>query len=230
MVMKKNEKAEVARLLKTVAREKDLATRIEILSGQLLGRPYIANSLIGSSKDPEQLVTRLDGFDCVTYIEAVLALAHSTTVEAFQKNLIRIRYKNGEVNWPKRNHYMTDWWRLNERQGLVKNLTAGKQTVTRARDLNVIEGLPARRVSFSVFPKRRLAQVKPLIKSGDVIVFGSAKKNLDVFHTGILIKQDGKIFLRHASRTGKKVIDQELTEFLKQNRMSGLVLLRPTTK
>lgn len=228
--MKKTEKAQINRLLKSVAQESDLAARIEKLSASFLGRPYVANSLVGSFEKPEQLVTRLDGFDCVTFIETVLALALATNADEFQTHLIDIRYQNGEVSWAKRNHYMADWWRINERAGLVKNLTKGKDTVTKTRELNIIAGLPTARASFRVFPKRHLSHVKNLIKTGDFVAFGSAKKNLDVFHTGILIAEGENILLRHASRTAKKVIDQNLNEFLKANRMSGLIILRPVIK
>ena len=37
----------------------------------------VVRPLIGSSAVPEELVTRLDAFDCVTYAESVLALGWS---------------------------------------------------------------------------------------------------------------------------------------------------------
>jgi hypothetical protein len=82
-------------------------------------------------------------------------------------------------------------------------------------------------VTFRVFPKKRIKGVEKRIRTGDLACFGSTKKNLDVFHTGILIRLGDTILLRHASRTARKVIDQDLHVFLKNNRMSGLVLLRP---
>jgi hypothetical protein len=35
------------------------------------------------------------------------------------------------------------------------------------------------------------------------------------------------VWLRHASRTAGRVIDQQLADFLKAHRMSGIILLRP---
>lgn len=215
------------RLLKSVADESDLSNRVERISARFLGLPYVSSSLIGDLDVPEQLVVRLDAFDCVTYIETVLALARAQTAEQFEENLIRLRYKNGEVSWTKRNHYMVDWWRNNEREGLIKNITRGKAASTKIRELNLISGLPTRRVSFQVFPKRNLAQVKKLIKTGDLAFFGTTKKHLDVFHSGILIRKGENILLRHATRSVGKVVEQELTDFLTGQRMSGLVLLRP---
>jgi hypothetical protein len=218
---------EVKRILKPLANQQNPAARIEGISAQFIGCPYTSNSLVGSADIPEQLILKLDAFDCVTYMETVLALALSESAEQFAGNLIRIRYKNGEVEWQKRNHYMVNWWRNNERQGLLQNITRGAESVEKSRELNLIPDLPTERVSFRVFPKKNSKRIEKLVKTGDFVCFGSIKKNLDVFHTGILLRRDDKILLRHASRTAKKVIDQDLQDFLKNNRMSGLVLLRP---
>jgi hypothetical protein len=218
---------DLERILKPLAREASLANRIEAFSARFLDCPYVTNSLVGSVDAPEQLTIKLDGFDCVTYMETVLALALSETAERFKENLIRIRYKSGVVEWQERNHYMVDWWRNNERQGLLRNLTRGAAAVEKSRELNLIKDLPAEHISFRVFPKKKIAHIEKLIKTGDFVCFATTKKNLDVFHTGILLRRDGKILLRHASRTAKKVIDQNLRDFIKNNRMSGLVLLRP---
>lgn len=218
----------VKHILKPLAKQQNLAKRIETISGQFMDCPYTANSLVGSVDVPEQLICQLDAFDCVTYMETVLALALSETAEQFVENLKRIRYENGEVEWQKRNHYMVDWWRNNEGQGLLQNITQGVESVEKKRELNLIPNLPTRHVTFRVFPKKKINRIKNIIKTGDFVCFGSVKKHLDVFHTGILLQRDDKILLRHASRTAKKVIDQDLRDFLKNNRMSGLVLLRPT--
>jgi hypothetical protein len=220
--------ADLQRILKPLAYEDKLAKRIEAISGQFLDCPYVTNSLIGSVDVPEQLTIKLDGFDCVTYMETVLALALSETAEQFTEKLIRIRYKNGVVEWQQRNHYMVDWWRNNERQGLLQNITRGAQAVEKNRELNIIKDLPSQHASFRVFPKKKIRSLEHLIKTGDFVCFATTKKNLDVFHTGILLRRDDKMLLRHASRTAKKVVDQDLRDFLKKNRMSGLVLLRPT--
>lgn len=221
---------EINRLLKPLAKERDLAKRLEAISGQFLGCPYVVNSLGGGLDISEQLVVKLDGFDCVTYMEIVLALALAETAENFTNYLRNIRYKDGEVAWRKRHHYMVDWWRNNQRQGLLENLTRGFQAIEKTRELNLLKGLATKRVTFRVFPKKNIKRIEKLIKTGDFVCFGSMKKNLDVFHTGILLRRDDKILLRHASRTAGKVIEQDLQDFLQHNRMSGLILLRPLTK
>src|SRR5689334_14580219 len=115
--------SEINRILKSIEKVPDLSKRIEAISEQFIDSPYVVNSLIGSVDVPEALVIRFDGFDCVTYMEIVLALALSETAKEFNENLLRIRYRNGEIAWQKRNHYTSDWWRNNEKSGLIENLT-----------------------------------------------------------------------------------------------------------
>src|SRR5579885_1333736 len=96
-------------LLHAARGESSVARRIEIFSRILLGRPYRSSPLIGSAATPEVFIAALDGFDCVTYIESVLALARATGVAGFLTSLRRIRYERGRVRWESRNHYMTRW-------------------------------------------------------------------------------------------------------------------------
>lgn len=224
--MNRKTRGEVNRLLKSVANERDTGMRGEAISARFLGLPYVVNSLGGGAGLPERLTIRLDAFDCVTYIETVLALARSGDAEEFEANLIRIRYKNGEVSWQKRNHYMVDWWRNNEREGFIRNITRGGEAVVKTRVLNVVEGLPIHRVTFRTFPKRKFKSLANRIETGDLVCFASAKRNLDVFHTGILIRREEEVMLRHATRTVGRVIEQSLEDFLRNRRMSGIVLIR----
>jgi hypothetical protein len=65
------------------------------------------------------------------------------------------------------------------------------------------------------------------MRTGDLILFVSTREHLDVFHTGILIRRDDRVLMRHATRSAGKVIEQDLADFLKTNRMSGFILARP---
>ena len=58
--------------------------------------------------------------------------------------------------------------------------------------------------------------------------FVSTRKNLDVFHTGIIVREGKQLFLRHASRSRDSVVEQDLKEFLKANRMAGVIIVRPS--
>src|SRR5215813_8477489 len=96
-------------LLKSIRKIPDLESRLSWISSGFVGRPYIGDSLIGSATAAEVFTYTLDGFDCVTYVETVLALAGARSGAAFAGRLKAIRYKDGQTRWRQRNHYMTDW-------------------------------------------------------------------------------------------------------------------------
>lgn len=218
---------EAERLLNSIKEEADLSNRICLVSQQFIGRSYFDNPLGGGPQQEESFVCSLEGFDCVTYIETVFAFAMSDSVEEFVSKLRKIRYVDGRVEWSSRNHYMTDWAANNEAGGFVINITQGEGAVEKRRLLNVVAGLPAKSVTFSCYPKRRFARIADKICTGDIALFVSVRKRLDVFHTGFLIRRDAEILLRHATRKHGAVVEQRLEEFLAENRMSGLILVRP---
>ncbi|HWC76665.1 MAG TPA: N-acetylmuramoyl-L-alanine amidase-like domain-containing protein [Blastocatellia bacterium] len=221
---------EASELLQAIPQESSLSNRIDFLSAAFLGRPYLENSLIGGPETPEVFTVTLDGFDCVTYLETVLALAVSKTSGDFLTTIRQLRYENGEVGWKRRNHFMIDWARKNEELGFIQDLTTGPGSIRRSRTLGIIDGLPRRKVSFKCFPRSDLSQLYRRCETGDVILFVSTRKLLDVFHVGLMVrhaKGNGPL-LRHATRKAGSVIEQDLAEFVDQNRMSGVILLRPT--
>ncbi|WP_293367632.1 N-acetylmuramoyl-L-alanine amidase-like domain-containing protein [Nevskia sp.] len=84
----------------------------------LIGAPYQANPLDRDAKGTaEPLRAGFDGFDCVTYVETVLALARTIAVGKaapadYAAELARLRYRNGEPGYCARQHYFGDWAEL----------------------------------------------------------------------------------------------------------------------
>ncbi len=208
--------------------EPDLAQRIRIISSQFIGYPYLVNPLIGSQTEPEVLVTRMDGFDCLTYLETVLALAGSADTEDFLVRLREIRYEKGVIDWRTRLHYTTDWSRYHVRRKFLIDLTRGEETVARTKRLDFLEGLKSKDAHFRYFPKRKLKTVSRRLVDGDLIYFVSTRKGLDVFHVGLIVRRDDRVLMRHAARSRGAVVEQELSEFFNANRMSGFIINRPT--
>src|SRR5262249_48548161 len=203
-------------------------SRIDILSRHFLGYPYQPNPLIGSSDTREVFTASLDGFDCVTYIETILALAQASSVDEFVDWLRKIRYEQGRIEWKRRNHYMTDWIRNNVREGLLRPVSMpAVPTHSRERILSIVPGLAVQRTSVECVPKSAVSRAAQHLQSGDVICFVSTRKNLDVFHAGIIVRDGKRVLLRHASRSRGLVVEQELNEFLKANRMAGVIVVRP---
>ena len=77
-----------------------------------------------------------------------------------------------------------------------------------------------------VCPNRRLENSADL-HNGDLIFFASTRKHLDIFHCGIIVLDGDRVLVRHASRSRGGVVEQDLNEFLKANRMAGVILARP---
>jgi Protein of unknown function (DUF1460) len=218
----------VEQLLSQTKDDRAIDSRIEAISRHFLGRLYQTNPLIGSADSAEVFTASIDRFDCVTYIETVVALARASTVDGFIEWLRKIRYERGRTQWDRRNHYMTLWIRNNLREGIISPVwMPDVPIVSRDRVLNVVPGLAAQRIRLKCVPKAAAPRLAEYLQSGDLICFVSTRKNLDVFHAGIIVR-DGKIMLvRHASRSQSSVVEQELSEFLKANRMTGVIVARP---
>lgn len=219
--------ARARQLLSRAKARSSVAARVELLSGLLLGRPYEANGLVGSARTPEVLTASLERFDCVTYVETVLALARASRPAGFVEELRRIRYRGGRVAWAYRNHYMTGWIRANSRIGTLRVLAAPGRATRKDRVLDAVPGLPPVRTRFSCVPKARVKGLANRLRSGDLLFFASTRPHLDVFHCGVLVGADEGWRLRHASRSQGGVVEQDLGEFLKANRMSGVIVVRP---
>jgi Protein of unknown function (DUF1460) len=218
----------VKQLLSRTKDDLSAAGRMDVLSGRLLGRCYIANPLIGSAETSEVFMASLDGFDCVTYIETVLALARASSIDGFIEWLRKIRYEQGDVQWERRNHYMTQWIRNNVREGIIRPVSMPKvPIVSSERVLNVIPGLLAQRIHLRCVPKRAVRRLTEYLQTGDLIFFASTRKNLDIFHAGIIVRAPDRMRMRHASRGQGMVVEQELEEFLEVNRMTGVIVVRP---
>jgi hypothetical protein len=218
----------VAQLLLKAKYHRSASSRIDLLSRQFLGRKYKPNPLIGAADTAEVFIASLDGFDCVTYIETIIALARASNVESFIEWLRKIRYEQGRIQWERRNHYMTDWIRNNMREGTVKPAsTRAVPIVSRERILNVVPGLAAQRARVKCVPKAAFPRLEPHMQSGDLIFFASTRRNLDVFHAGIIVRNGKSVLMRHASRSKGVVVEQALREFLEANRMAGVIVVRP---
>jgi cell wall-associated NlpC family hydrolase len=220
----------VEHLLSKAKGDRSTASRIEFLSHQFLGQSYEPNPLIGSADTAEVFSASFEGFDCVTYIETVLALALASNVDDFTEWLRKIRYEGGRVEWERRNHYTTLWIRNNAREGIIRPVSmSAVPTLTIERILNVVPGLAPQRIRVKCVPKRAVPRLERYLQTGDLIFFASTRKNLDVFHAGIIVRGEN-VSMRHASRSKGAVVEQELSDFLDANRMTGVIVMRPQTR
>lgn len=105
---------------------KSIASRIDWFSSQFKGVHYILGSLGEGNKGQydQYPLYRMDGFDCDTYVNTILALALSNSLSSFQDCINKLRYKNGQVAYTSRNHFTSiDWNKNNQIQGVLQDIT-----------------------------------------------------------------------------------------------------------
>ena len=112
-----------------------LAQRVEAVSELFLGVPYKLGSL-GEGPDGEfdrDPLIRFDAFDCTTFVETVMALSLDSDLDSAVRTLQKIRYKDGQIGYATRNHFIElDWVPNNVRAGYLHDITsdvAGRNTV-----------------------------------------------------------------------------------------------------
>ena len=87
-----------------------LADRIDAISAAFLGVPYVDNPAgEGWGRDPDPLV-RYDAFDCLTYVETVLALALAHRPDDVATLLTQLRYGDAPPSYEARRHFMETQW------------------------------------------------------------------------------------------------------------------------
>lgn len=220
----------------------------------LIGTRY-ADGLLDPGME-ESLVVDLTAFDCVLYVENVLALAEAIAAEdfsfgAYVENLESLRYREGEENgYCSRLHYFTDWIHDNDAREHVINVTAVIGGEPLDKSLNFMsthrEAYP-RLVVDSTYscivdmessirdreifyiPQDRIETVYPLLRSGDVIATATHIGGLDVTHTGFVHRTaDGGVGFLHASSTGEVKVAEDLAEYIQSNSVQiGIIVARP---
>jgi len=219
-----------------------------------LGTSYVAGTL--ETKGGEHLVVNLRGFDCVTFVENVVALVWNIrsgkkSYEAFRKSLQKIRYRGGRLQgYPSRLHYFSDWIHDNEKKGIVKDVTAKiggrplKKVMTflttnpglypplkhaaNLRRMKSVERAISRRSLFFI-PKNDLRRLEYWISDGDLIAITTKTKGLDVQHVGLAARVKNRIHLLHASSVDREVVlsKKTLYRYLAQSRVrSGIMVAR----
>lgn len=221
----------------------DFGKTIVAIGKTFLNTPYVAKTLeIGET---ETLVVNLQGLDCTTFVENVLAFSillkqQEYSFDAFLKNLEVIRYKDGALDgYASRLHYFFEWIANNASKGLVKDITGEIGGVEITKDINFMsthrdlypflaDAANYQKIKASenylnnqaicILSQEKIAENEHLIQSGDIIALATSINGLDVTHTGIATQEeDGRIHLLHAS-TGSMEVEVSklpLADYLK---------------
>ena len=222
-----------------------------------LGTDYAAHTL--EKGENEHLVIHLSGLDCYTFFEATLALARcvkedKTSFENFEKELTKIRYRNGKINgYTSRLHYASDWLYDNAKRGIVKDVTKEiggipykkkidfmSTHIKYYKQLSVHPGFvdSMKKIEDNInqrkyyyIPQDSIEKVENKIKTGDIILITAGTKGLDISHTGMAIRlNDGRIHFLHAPNVGKKVqvTAVPLSDYIKNiKNHTGIMVARP---
>jgi hypothetical protein len=226
---------ELNALIVQASKIKDSSHRIDFISRQFLGVPYQEKTLVGGMQTPEVFTINLAGVDCFTFLDYVEALRWSKSFEDFKRNLKKIRYQSGIVDYQHRNHYFTDWIEFNadlvadvtEQVGADKTEKVIKTLNNGANNKPLLPGVPSRKREISYIPAEALTEaIVKKLTTGDYVGIYTNHPDLDVSHVGIVIRDGNKLLFRHAfSKTQHRtVIDEDFMKYM-INR-PGLVILR----
>jgi len=187
------------------------------LAESFLGSPYLAGSLDGAG--PEQLRLDLTRFDCMLFIEQLLALSLSDSFDQFVEHTRDLRYRDGRVSYCTRQHYFHDWVRSAQSQNLLETTSGWPGEITRSLPLNFMseqrqlyrpmqsEELfdcirrreESRQVVQHYVPLHAIESVLPRIQSGDLFAIATRIEGLDVSHTGVLVREGSSVDAIHAA-------------------------------
>ena len=204
-----------------------------------VGAPYVLDPLGEDTAPDTDPLIRFDAFDCTTFVETVLA-------DDDVKKLNKIRYKDGQIGFLNRNHFIETEWLANNAD-LLKNVsTKYGKTAIRTVKINRAEWLkrvhninaptPIKTAKLEYIPYDNLGDIhndKPLVVL--FVLKGSPKfikktgTELAVHHMGFLLPNG---VLRHASSSAGGVVDIKFDEYVaKRKKMPnniGVVLLEIT--
>ena len=236
---------------KLVTADVTTAERTMAVAKSFLGAPYVLGCL--DRRQEEQLTINLRELDCWTFVEISLAisLAQDGNFKSFAELLQQLRYWGGTINgYGSRIHYFTGWLLQAEQNGLIEDLSASMGGIPYKKQVGYISARPhkypkikdaqaltnirhaEKRINahqWHYIPQAKIAKMEHLIQEGDLVCLTSVKQDLDIAHQGFAVKQNGRIYLMHASSLSKRVVlsRQPLAEYvISQPGQSGIMVAR----
>ncbi len=232
-----------------------MAEIMQAIADYFIGTPYKAGLLDQSNQ--ESLVITLDGFDCVLFVETVLAMARGIAMEdysylTFINHIRNQRYWKGEMNgYCSRLHYFSEWIADNQRRGNVRDIGVelGGKRVNKSlffmsknrwkypqiarNDANyqciVSMEDSISKLKMNYIPYYKIRSIYAQLKPGDIIAVATEINGLDVTHTGLVYRNsDGNIGLIHASPAGRVTVAYDLERYIWNVESAiGILVARP---
>jgi hypothetical protein len=206
--------------------------------------------------EKEVLVINLKNFDCVTFIENMVALAqtrvsNSKSFDVYKKNLLHIRYRMGDIDYAARLHYFSDWIYENEKRGVVKNITKQLGGILLDKNINYMTSkkdtlygnladsetyVAMQKVESDIthrekwyIPKINVEDIENQLKDGDIIGITNRLGGMDMAHVGMIIHINGQPRFMHASSQYHKVMITEgsLVDYIRNKKAhTGIMVAR----
>ena len=230
------------------------ASTIQNVGLEFLNKPYKKN-ILDACYPNEALNATLKGFDCVTFVETVLALREDFSDKQpkynnFLNHLIKWRYKNNTVQCANRLHYFSEWIDYHESRKELRNITKeiGGEIVYKTfefmssnrykynflkdeimfQNIMVCENY-LKKMPFYSIPKQNIPLIESKIKTGDIIGITSARASIDIDHVGFAVVENNQVHLLHASKYLKRVVKtkETLKKYINRHKHhSGIIVLR----
>ncbi len=220
--------------------------------------PYVGGTL-DLYDDREVCCINLLGLDCVTLYENALGFARmlrhrGRSPEDLVNEITFTRYRGGKLDgYLSRLHYTSDWFNDNEKKGVVRNLTKDLPGAVRMEKrfdfmsthpqsyrqlkanpslvpkLAILEEKIGAQKPWHV-PNDRVAEVEPLLQTGDIVGIATSADGLDCSHTGLVYVDENRVcrFLNASSVKKKVVLGERLSEYAaKYKKNLGVMIARP---
>lgn len=228
---------------------------LQTIAAKFKGAAY-KDGLLDQSPQ-EELVLSLSQFDCVLFVETVLAITRTLTVESPTPQVFRDavqdqRYRQGQMQgYCSRLHYFSEWIADNQRRGLVENITPALGGIPLKKQLNFmsqhrqsysqlkdnlgnwqcIQAMEDRLRSLPLhyIPQKQIRGIEASLQPGDIVAVATAIPGLDVTHTGLIYQIPNQAKgLIHASPGGSVRIAPDLSTYVANvDQAIGIIVARP---
>lgn len=190
------------------------------IANELVGTPYVGG-VLDRNPNQEECTVDLTSLDCVTFFESTLDFARmlkkgETTPKSLIKEVTFTRYRGGiPKDYTSRLHYTTDWFHDNERKHVIKLLPKLPGSAPFKQKVNFMsthlqlypvlkahpelvsvlkkqeETINSRKLQF--VPLDKIAEIEPLLQTGDIVGICTNRPGLDIVHTGLIFRDNSGI-------------------------------------
>ena len=214
--------------------------KLSAISALMLGTSYHLDALGEGDKgafdrDP---IFSLDRVDCVTFLEEILALSRNPHLDQAIQYTQKLRYIGGKIAYRYRRHLpLSQWIPSLIKKGILRDITRrvgghGTQTLIKRITLRSYatrsalrfirrigrKNLVVGRFRLPYIPLHRAITRIRYFQEGSIISMLRPNKFYSpdlIFHQGFIIKRDGILYIRHATKVWGGIVDTPFKWYLR---------------